>query len=53
LLKAWTAELKAAGKAVEGPGCEADNVFAAAAARRAAEEMRDAIRFAAGIPHSI
>jgi orotidine-5'-phosphate decarboxylase len=48
ILKAWTAELKAAGRAVEGPGCEADNAFAAAAARRAAVEMRDAIRKAAG-----
>jgi orotidine-5'-phosphate decarboxylase len=48
ILKAWTAELKAGGKPAEGPGCEADNRFAAEAARRAAVEMRDAIRKAAG-----
>jgi orotidine-5'-phosphate decarboxylase len=48
ILKAWTTELKAAGKPTEGPGCEADNGFAAEAARRAVVEMRDAIRGAAG-----
>ncbi|MDR2135367.1 MAG: orotidine-5'-phosphate decarboxylase [Treponema sp.] len=48
ILRAWTAELKAAGGACEGPGCEADNRFAAEAARRAAITMRDAIR-AAGL----
>jgi orotidine-5'-phosphate decarboxylase len=48
ILRAWTAELKAAGKASEGPLCEADNRFAAEAARRAVIEMRDALRAAAG-----
>jgi orotidine-5'-phosphate decarboxylase len=48
ILKAWTAELKAAGKPAEGTDCEADNSFAAEAARKAALEMRDAIRIAAG-----
>ncbi|GHU16784.1 orotidine 5'-phosphate decarboxylase [Spirochaetia bacterium] len=43
ILKAWTAELKAAGKAAEGADCTADNSFAAEAARKAAIEMRDAI----------
>ena len=50
ILRAWAAELKAAGKACEGPRCEADNGFAAEAARRAALEMRDAIRKAASTP---
>jgi orotidine-5'-phosphate decarboxylase len=48
ILKAWTAELKAAGKPTEGPDCAADNAFAAEAARRATVEMRDAIRGAVG-----
>jgi orotidine-5'-phosphate decarboxylase len=48
ILRAWAAELKAAGKAWEGPECEADNRFAAEAARRAVIAMRDAIRNAAG-----
>jgi orotidine-5'-phosphate decarboxylase len=47
ILRAWTAELRAAGKACEGPLCEADNHFAAEAARRAVIEMRDAVRKAA------
>ncbi|GHV37829.1 orotidine 5'-phosphate decarboxylase [Spirochaetia bacterium] len=47
ILKAWTAELKAAGKSAEGADCEAGNRFAAEAARRATIEMRDAIRSAA------
>jgi orotidine-5'-phosphate decarboxylase len=50
ILRAWTAELKAAGKAHEGPGCGADRIFAAEAAQRAAVEMRDAIRKAASTP---
>jgi orotidine-5'-phosphate decarboxylase len=44
ILRAWAAELTAAG----APGEEADNDFAAQAARRALLEMRDAIRTAAG-----
>jgi orotidine-5'-phosphate decarboxylase len=48
ILKAWTGELKAAGKAVEGPDCSADNSFAAEAAQRAVLAMRDSIRAAAG-----
>jgi orotidine-5'-phosphate decarboxylase len=48
ILKAWTAELKAAGKPAEGTGCESGNSFAAEAARKAVIEMRDAIRIAAG-----
>jgi orotidine-5'-phosphate decarboxylase len=48
ILRAWTAELKAAGKACEGPLCEADNRFAAEAARRAVIQMRDALRGAVG-----
>jgi orotidine-5'-phosphate decarboxylase len=43
ILKAWTAELKAAGKSADGADCEATNKFAAEAARKAAVEMRDAI----------
>jgi orotidine-5'-phosphate decarboxylase len=43
ILKAWTTELKAAGKSADGPDCEAPNSFAAEAARKAAIEMRDAI----------
>jgi orotidine-5'-phosphate decarboxylase len=50
ILRAWAAELKAGGAAHEGPGCEADNRFAAEAARRAAINMRDAIRKAASAP---
>ncbi|MDR2745888.1 MAG: orotidine-5'-phosphate decarboxylase [Treponema sp.] len=52
ILRAWTAELKAAGKVYEGPQCQADNRFAAEAARRAVVEMRDAIRKAASTPRS-
>jgi hypothetical protein len=48
ILRAWTAELKAAGKAYQGPDCEADLRFAAEAARRAVITMRDDIRAAAG-----
>ncbi|MDR0670306.1 MAG: orotidine-5'-phosphate decarboxylase [Treponema sp.] len=47
ILRAWTVELKAAGRTHEGPDCEADNHFAAEAARRAAIAMRDAIQAAA------
>jgi orotidine-5'-phosphate decarboxylase len=50
ILRAWTAELKAAGKDCEGPGCEADKRFAAEAARRAVITMRDGIRKAAFTP---
>ena len=52
ILRAWAAELKAAGKAREGPLCRADTPFAAEAARRAALEMRDAIRKAASTSRS-
>jgi orotidine-5'-phosphate decarboxylase len=55
ILKAWTAELKAAGRQAEGAqgvwmaaDCEADNSFAAEAARKALIDMRDAIRAAVG-----
>ncbi|MDR0732244.1 MAG: orotidine-5'-phosphate decarboxylase [Treponema sp.] len=52
ILRAWTAELKAAGRAYEGPDCEADMNFAAEAARRAAIAMRDDIRAAVSeTPH--
>jgi orotidine-5'-phosphate decarboxylase len=44
ILRAWTAELKAAGEACEGPDCAADMHFAAEAARRAVISMRDAMR---------
>jgi orotidine-5'-phosphate decarboxylase len=44
ILKAWTAAAESEGK----PPAEADNAYAAEAARRAAVEMRDAIRTAAG-----
>jgi orotidine-5'-phosphate decarboxylase len=49
ILKAWTAALpKDANGQVEGGALEqADNAFAAAAARRAVQDMRDAIRGAA------
>jgi orotidine-5'-phosphate decarboxylase len=47
ILRAWTTELKAAGRAWEGPDCGADNRYASEAARRAVIEMRDAIRKAA------
>jgi orotidine-5'-phosphate decarboxylase len=50
ILRAWEAELKAAGRAHEGPLCKADTPFAAEAARRAALTMRDAIRKAASTP---
>jgi len=42
ILKAWAAEIKTSG----GDEAAATNVFAAEAARRAAVEMRDAIRAA-------
>jgi len=45
ILKAWSAEIKAAG----GDESEATIGFAAEAARRAVVEMRDAIRAAAGV----
>ncbi|MCL2479651.1 MAG: hypothetical protein FWF22_09120, partial [Treponema sp.] len=44
ILKAWNAELKISG----GSELEVTGSFAAEAARRAAIEMRDAIRKAAG-----
>jgi orotidine-5'-phosphate decarboxylase len=43
ILKAWTSAAEKAGK----PPAEADNAYAAEAARKAAIEMRDAIRAAA------
>jgi orotidine-5'-phosphate decarboxylase len=45
ILKAWSAELKKSG----GAESTADTAFAAEAAQRAALEMRDAIREAAGV----
>jgi orotidine-5'-phosphate decarboxylase len=50
ILRAWMDEYKAAGRTAEGPDCEADNRFAAEAARRAVMVMRDAIRTAAELP---
>jgi orotidine-5'-phosphate decarboxylase len=47
ILKAWSEELKAAGKPVQGPDCPAGMGFAGEAARRAVLAMRDAIRAAA------
>jgi orotidine-5'-phosphate decarboxylase len=49
ILRAWAGELKAAGKAAEGPDCPAANEFAGEAARRAVLAMRDAIRAAASV----
>jgi orotidine-5'-phosphate decarboxylase len=43
ILRAWTGELRAAGKPAEGPDCPAANGFAGEAARRALLAMRDAI----------
>ncbi|MDR2177963.1 MAG: orotidine-5'-phosphate decarboxylase [Treponema sp.] len=53
ILRAWTAELTAAGETCEGPDCRADNRFAAKAARRAVIAMRDAIRSACQPPGSL
>jgi orotidine-5'-phosphate decarboxylase len=50
ILRAWTEELRAAGKTAEG--CDADMRFAAEAAHRALIGMRDAIREAASTPPS-
>jgi orotidine-5'-phosphate decarboxylase len=44
ILRAWTAELRAAGAVSDGPDCDADKRFAAEAARRALIAMRDAIQ---------